>query len=192
MTLVLKCFQELFSWTLPLTRLSYGRYDHEDWCTHKTSLCTWNLERRNLDENKPDTALEVSSCLMCTAFHPTNPALIAGGTYTGEEKIRLSLYKQITKLPKAHLFCCIHVDSCKIFIFFFQRSGYCLGFESWGWHGLDIIWHRRWFPQGTSFQGDMGTRHIIHEKEQISGMEYRILCNFSWSNFSYYSKCNFF
>lgn len=85
MTLVLKCFQELFSWTLPLTRPSYGRYDHEDWCTHKTSLCTWNLERRNLDENKPDTALEVSSCLMCTAFHPTNPALIAGGTYTGEE-----------------------------------------------------------------------------------------------------------
>uniref|UniRef100_A0A8W8IMP9 WD repeat-containing protein 34 n=2 Tax=Magallana gigas TaxID=29159 RepID=A0A8W8IMP9_MAGGI len=62
---------------------SYGRFDHEDWCTHKTSLCTWNLERRNLDENKPDTVLEVSSCLMCTAFHPSNPALIAGGTYNG-------------------------------------------------------------------------------------------------------------
>ncbi|XP_048745989.1 cytoplasmic dynein 2 intermediate chain 2-like isoform X1 [Ostrea edulis] len=62
---------------------SYGRFDHDDWCTHKTSLCTWNLERRNLNENKPDTTLEVSSCLMCTTFHPTNPALIAGGTYNG-------------------------------------------------------------------------------------------------------------
>lgn len=69
---------------LPLTSLSYGRFDHDDWCTHKTSLCTWNLERRNLNENKPDTTLEVSSCLMCTTFHPTNPALIAGGTYNGK------------------------------------------------------------------------------------------------------------
>lgn len=77
------CRYSVFS-IASLSNLSYGRFDHEDWCTHKTSLCTWNLERRNLDENKPDTVLEVSSCLMCTAFHPSNPALIAGGTYNGE------------------------------------------------------------------------------------------------------------
>lgn len=61
----------------------YGRYDHEDWCTHKTALCTWNLERRKVDENKPDTVLELPCCLMCVAFHPTNPAVIAGGTFNG-------------------------------------------------------------------------------------------------------------
>lgn len=62
---------------------AYGRYDHEDWCTHKTALCTWNLERRNIDESKPDTILELSCCLMCVAFHPTNPAVIAGGNFDG-------------------------------------------------------------------------------------------------------------
>lgn len=62
----------------------YGRYDHEDWCTHKTALCTWNLERRNLNENKPDTTIDLSSCLMCIAFHPDNPAQIAGGNFNGD------------------------------------------------------------------------------------------------------------
>ncbi|KAJ8317071.1 hypothetical protein KUTeg_004975 [Tegillarca granosa] len=60
------------------------RYDHEDWCTHKTALCTWNLERRNLNENKPDTTIDLSSCLMCIAFHPDNPAQIAGGNFNGD------------------------------------------------------------------------------------------------------------
>ncbi|XP_069140209.1 cytoplasmic dynein 2 intermediate chain 2-like [Argopecten irradians] len=63
---------------------SYGRYDHEDWCTHKSALCTWNLERRNINENKPDTVIDLSTCLTCVAFHPKNPAIIAGGTYDGE------------------------------------------------------------------------------------------------------------
>ncbi|XP_064603636.1 cytoplasmic dynein 2 intermediate chain 2-like [Liolophura sinensis] len=63
---------------------SFGRFDHEDWCTHKASLCTWNLGRRALNENKPDTVIDVSSCLMCVAFHPKNPALIAGGNFNGE------------------------------------------------------------------------------------------------------------
>ncbi|KAK3094883.1 hypothetical protein FSP39_007461 [Pinctada imbricata] len=62
---------------------AYGRYDHEDWCTHKSSLCTWNLDKRNMNENKPDTTLELSCCLMCVAFHPANPAIIAGGNYNG-------------------------------------------------------------------------------------------------------------
>ncbi|KAK3596559.1 hypothetical protein CHS0354_010436 [Potamilus streckersoni] len=63
---------------------SYGNFEHEDWCTHKASLCTWNLDRRNINENKADTAVELSSCLMCIAFHPQNPALIAGGNFNGE------------------------------------------------------------------------------------------------------------
>lgn len=63
---------------------SYGRYDHEDWCTHKSALCTWNLDRRTLEVNKPDTVLDLSCCLMCIAYHPQKPGLIVGGTFNGE------------------------------------------------------------------------------------------------------------
>lgn len=63
---------------------SFGQFEHENWCTHKTALCTWNLDRRNVKEEKPDTTIELPSCLMCLAFHPKNPAIIAGGTFNGE------------------------------------------------------------------------------------------------------------
>ena len=62
---------------------SYGRHDHEDWCYHKSSLCTWNLERRNIDTNKADTVIEMPCCLTCIAFHPKKPSWIVGGTFNG-------------------------------------------------------------------------------------------------------------
>ena len=68
---------------ISLIQVRFGQYEHEDWCTHKTSLCTWNLDRRNIKEEKPDTTIEIPSCLMCLAFHPKNPAIIAGGTFNG-------------------------------------------------------------------------------------------------------------
>ncbi|XP_015765490.1 PREDICTED: WD repeat-containing protein 34-like [Acropora digitifera] len=39
---------------------SYGRFDHEDWCTHKSALCTWNIDRRNIDPNKPDVTIDLA------------------------------------------------------------------------------------------------------------------------------------
>lgn len=66
---------------------SYGRFDHEHWCTHKSALCTWNIDRRTLDPNKPDTTIDLSSCLMCIAFHPNLPSVIAGGSFNGEIQV---------------------------------------------------------------------------------------------------------
>ncbi|XP_067657165.1 cytoplasmic dynein 2 intermediate chain 2-like [Haliotis asinina] len=63
---------------------TYGRYDHEDWCTHKAAVATWNLDKRSLNVNKPDTVIDSSSCIMCLEFHPENPAWIAGGNFNGE------------------------------------------------------------------------------------------------------------
>ena len=63
---------------------AFGRFDHEDWCTHKSFLCTWNLDRRGMTENKPDMSIDLQSCLMCIAFHPKNPAWIVGGTFDGK------------------------------------------------------------------------------------------------------------
>lgn len=64
--------------------VAYGRYDHQDWCTHKSSLCTWNLDRRSLNTNKADLVIDVPSCLMSIAFHPVVPSLIVGGTFNGD------------------------------------------------------------------------------------------------------------
>jgi WD40 repeat protein len=62
--------------------VAYGRFDHESWCTHKGNLAIFNISR-----NSPDTptfSTEVSSCLMCIAFHPDLPSVIAGGTFSGQ------------------------------------------------------------------------------------------------------------
>ncbi|CAH1783665.1 unnamed protein product [Owenia fusiformis] len=63
---------------------SYGNLNHEDWCTHKSALCTWNLDRRTVEPNKPDTVIDLASCLMCISFHPLQPSWILGGTFDGE------------------------------------------------------------------------------------------------------------
>jgi len=63
---------------------SLGRYDIQGWCSSPGMLCTWNLNRRELDPNKADMSIETDSCLMCCAFHPRHPALIAGGTFNGQ------------------------------------------------------------------------------------------------------------
>lgn len=94
LTLLLKLTPWLFgqlqvtglSWncTGAVVAAAFGRFDHEDWCTHRSTLCTWNLDRRGLVEDKPDIVIDVPSCLMCIACHPKKPAWIVGGTFNGE------------------------------------------------------------------------------------------------------------
>lgn len=66
-----------------LTLHTYGRFDHEDWCTHKAAIGTWNLDRRSIKEDKPDTVIDSPCCIMCVEFHPVNPAWLAGGNFNG-------------------------------------------------------------------------------------------------------------
>ncbi|KAG8554930.1 hypothetical protein GDO81_003934, partial [Engystomops pustulosus] len=63
---------------------SYGRLGDGDWSTEKSYVCTWNLDRRGFNPHHPDLALDVPSSVMCLAFHPSRPSLIAGGLYNGE------------------------------------------------------------------------------------------------------------
>lgn len=63
---------------------SYGRYDIPGWCEERGALATWNLARESVNQHKPDTTIDVDNCLMCCAFHPEHPALIAGGTFNGD------------------------------------------------------------------------------------------------------------
>ncbi|XP_009075534.1 PREDICTED: WD repeat-containing protein 34, partial [Acanthisitta chloris] len=63
---------------------SYGRLDDGDWSTGKSYVCTWNLDRRGLKPQHPDLVVDVPSSVMCLAFHPSQPSLIAGGLFSGE------------------------------------------------------------------------------------------------------------
>eukprot|EP00075_Anas_platyrhynchos_P008236 XP_021130255.2 WD repeat-containing protein 34 isoform X2 [Anas platyrhynchos] len=63
---------------------SYGRLAYGDWSTEKSYVCTWNLDRRGLDPKHPDLVVDVPSSVLCLAFHPSQPSLIAGGLFSGE------------------------------------------------------------------------------------------------------------
>ncbi|XP_061867901.1 cytoplasmic dynein 2 intermediate chain 2 isoform X1 [Colius striatus] len=63
---------------------SYGRLDSGDWSTARSYVCTWNLDRRRLNPQRPDLVVDVPSSVMCLAFHPSQPSLIAGGLFSGE------------------------------------------------------------------------------------------------------------
>nr|XP_060613191.1 cytoplasmic dynein 2 intermediate chain 2 isoform X2 [Anolis sagrei ordinatus] len=63
---------------------SYGRLDDGDWSAEKSYVCTWNLDRRALNPRRPDLVVETPSAVMCLAFHPRQPSLIAGGLFNGE------------------------------------------------------------------------------------------------------------
>ncbi|XP_063792522.1 cytoplasmic dynein 2 intermediate chain 2 isoform X1 [Pseudophryne corroboree] len=63
---------------------SYGRLGDGDWSTEKSYVCTWNLDRRFFNPDHPDTVVDVPSSVMCLAFHPSQPSLIAGGLFNGE------------------------------------------------------------------------------------------------------------
>ena len=82
------CNVDLCHSCLDYINISYGRLDHEDWCTHKSMLCTWNIDRRKIDANKADVAIDLPSCVMCVACHPTQPSWIAGGTFSGRETVQ--------------------------------------------------------------------------------------------------------
>lgn len=63
---------------------AYGRYDIAGWCNDKGALATWNMGRTGGHVAQPDRIVETDVCLMCCAYHPEQPALVAGGTFNGD------------------------------------------------------------------------------------------------------------
>jgi WD40 repeat protein len=63
---------------------SFGRFDHEHWCTHKSLLCMWNMDRKSIDKERAHISIDTPSCVMCLSFHPDQPAVVAGGLFSGE------------------------------------------------------------------------------------------------------------
>eukprot|EP00912_Choanoflagellata_sp_UC4_P002316 UC4_evm5s1456 len=80
----LQCTDLSWNSTGSVLAVAYGRCDLQTWCTQKGMLCTWNVDRIKINENKADVVIEVPDCLMCISFHPELPSRIVGGTYNGE------------------------------------------------------------------------------------------------------------
>jgi len=63
--------------------VGYGHYDRDDLITDKAFVSTWNVDRMSINANKPDTTIEMPSCVVAIAAHPKAPALFAVGTFNG-------------------------------------------------------------------------------------------------------------
>ncbi|XP_035524502.1 WD repeat-containing protein 34 [Morone saxatilis] len=63
---------------------AYGRIDDGDWSTERSCVCTWNLDRRGLNPKQADLVVDVPTAVTALCCHPQQPALIAGGLYSGE------------------------------------------------------------------------------------------------------------
>jgi len=63
---------------------SFGRLNTLGWCDASAPVCLWNVFRPQLNPGEPDLVIEINGFVMCLAFHPTQPGLLAGGTYNGE------------------------------------------------------------------------------------------------------------
>ncbi|XP_071322624.1 cytoplasmic dynein 2 intermediate chain 2 [Trachinotus anak] len=63
---------------------AYGRTDDGSWSTERSYVCTWNLNRRGLSPKQADLVIDVPSAVTALCCHPDQPALIAGGLYSGE------------------------------------------------------------------------------------------------------------
>ncbi|KAI8471591.1 MAG: WD40-repeat-containing domain protein [Monoraphidium minutum] len=63
---------------------AFGRHDIIGWCDQPGVVATWNLGRGAAGAAAPDRTLPLSCCATAVAFHPTEPGLLAGGTFSGE------------------------------------------------------------------------------------------------------------
>lgn len=54
------------------------RIDDGDWSTERSCVCTWNLDRRNLNPKQADLVIDVPTAVTALCCHPDQPAFIAG------------------------------------------------------------------------------------------------------------------
>lgn len=64
--------------------VAYGRTDITGWCNSPGAVCVWNVFGKGFKADNPDYTLDHASCLMCLAYHPTVPSIVAAGSFNGE------------------------------------------------------------------------------------------------------------
>lgn len=63
--------------------VAYGKQNHPS-MSFQGCVSIWGIFRRDLDHKKPNKNIEVGNCITCLKFHPSNPSILAGGSFIGE------------------------------------------------------------------------------------------------------------
>nr|CAI5855491.1 unnamed protein product [Callosobruchus analis] len=61
--------------------------EHDSWCHHTGCVVIFTLNRDGKLPDVPRKRLTTESCITSLKFHPTHPAIIAAGTFTGNVKV---------------------------------------------------------------------------------------------------------
>jgi len=64
--------------------IGYGKHNHTSWCEHTSVVSIWCIFWWDFSNEKPNFNIDVGSCVTSLSFHPTNPSVLAGGTFNGE------------------------------------------------------------------------------------------------------------
>lgn len=82
--MTLQCTGLSWNCTGNLIAASYGRNDITGWCDFPGAVCCWNISGKHAQSSEPDVVLDHTACLMCVAYHPDKPAVLAAGSFNGE------------------------------------------------------------------------------------------------------------
>lgn len=63
--------------------IAYGKQNHPS-MSFQGCVSIWGIFRRDLNPKKPSKNIEVTNCVTCLKFHPSEPSILAGGTFIGE------------------------------------------------------------------------------------------------------------
>ncbi|VEN39509.1 unnamed protein product [Callosobruchus maculatus] len=61
--------------------------EHDSWCHHNGCVVIFTLNRDGKIPDLPRKRLTTESCITSLKFHPTHPAIIAAGTFTGTVRV---------------------------------------------------------------------------------------------------------
>nr|CAD7399084.1 unnamed protein product [Timema poppensis] len=64
--------------------LGYSHLEHDNWCDHNSSVQLYNINRADTSPTTSYKTLETSSCVTSLKAHPSEPSLLAVGTFSGE------------------------------------------------------------------------------------------------------------
>nr|CAD7392261.1 unnamed protein product [Timema cristinae] len=64
--------------------LGYSHLEHDNWCDHNSSVQLYNINRADTSPTTSYKTLKTSSCVTSLKAHPSEPSILAVGTFSGE------------------------------------------------------------------------------------------------------------
>mmetsp|Transcript_31864 Transcript_31864/g.98421 ORF Transcript_31864/g.98421 Transcript_31864/m.98421 type:complete len:277 (+) Transcript_31864:138-968(+) len=80
----LQCIALSWNATGGMICAAFGKSCISGWCDDPGIICCWHLFRDGFSPNVPSCSFDYSCCFTSLACHPSNPSLLAAGTFNGE------------------------------------------------------------------------------------------------------------